>query len=266
MNEIHPEFGLAMTPSQYASEWERNAAAFSSAGHYKWMNDQLGDADKIIEVGCGSGASTEALLNDGRHVLVIESNQQCADVAYHRFNAKGIPAELIAIEQLPQLSTWQGAKLKIVVTDVLSPTLEQQLAPGSFDALVCWMTGTHPHHISEALEKPYKSLKKGDMALYRSAVQERCYRLGTHVIRSGGAVHVVDRAAIRSWSDKDWMREELAKTLSELAGPHYALAKVGCYLRRLNEGLNQSAIQYVVPASLEGSAELVLTSAVARLV
>lgn len=265
MNEIHPRFGQAMTAAQYSSEWERSAAAFSAAGHYTWMNERLGKADKIIEVGCGAGASTEALLSTGRQVLVIESNQSCADRTCERLNAKGISVELISVDQLSNLSAWQGLKVKIVVIDVLSSDLELHLQPGSFDALVCWMTGTHPHHISEILSKPYMSLEGGDMALYRSLVQERCYKLGNHAVKVGGGVHMVDRAMVRSWSDKDWMREELVTLLSTVAGPNYVLTKGDCYLRRLSEGLNQSAIKYVAqhPASVTG--EVVLTSTVAHL-
>lgn len=264
MNQIHPQFGVAMTPSQYATEWERSAAAFSSAGHYKWMSEQLGKAKRVIEIGCGSGASTEALLNDGRYVLAIESNRQCANLALQRLKEKGIFADEITIEQLSQLPPSQEAKLQIVVADVLSLDFDQ-ISPGTFDAIVCWMTGTHPHHISHALNKSYTSLGQNDMALYRTTIQDRCYELGTHVLKSEGVVHVVDRAAIRSWSDKDWMREELVKLHRSMAGSRYHLDKADCYVRRIVEGLDQSAIQYVVQLPPGATAEVVLTSAVVHL-
>lgn len=263
MNQIHPQFGVAMTPSQYATEWERSAAAFSSAGHYKWMSEQLGKAKTVIEIGCGSGASTEALLNDGRYVLVIESNQHCANRALQRFKEKGISAEEITVEQLSQLPSSQ-AKLQIVVADVLSLAVDQ-ISPSTFDAIVCWMTGTHPHHVSQVLNTSYMSLEPNDVALYRSTVQERCYELGTHVLKSEGVVHVVDRAAIRSWSDKDWMREEMVRLHRQMAGSQYHLDKSDCYVRRITEGLNKSAIQYVVQLPPNATAEVVLTSAVVHL-
>jgi 2-polyprenyl-3-methyl-5-hydroxy-6-metoxy-1,4-benzoquinol methylase len=264
MNQIHPQFGVAMTPSQYATEWERSAAAFSSAGHYKWMSKQLGKSERVIEVGCGSGASTEALLNDGRYVLAIESNRHCADLALQRLKEKGISAEEITVEQLSQLPLSEEARLQIVVADVLSLAIDQ-ISSGTFDAIVCWMTGTHPHHISQALNKPYTALEKSDMALYRSNIQERCYELGTRVLKSEGVVHVVDRAAIRSWSDKDWMREELVKLHRSMADTKYHLDKSDCYVRRITEGLNHSAIQYVVQLPPGATSEIVLTSAVVHI-
>jgi len=265
MTQVHPKFGKAMTSLQYAQEWQQSAEAFFSASHYNWMSEQLGDAKKVIEVGCGCGASTEALVRAGRQVLVIESNQHCAEIAYGRLNSKGIAAELISSDRLSDLLSWDGTGVKLLVEDVLSTELEQQLPHNWFDAIVCWMTGSNPEHIGVSIGKPYMQFDGSEMPMYRSKVQERCFELGLLAMRNKGIVHVVDRAVIRSWADKDQMRLELAQTLGATAGSRYSLAKSDCFLRKLTEGLNQSSIQYVarVPAGLEGV--FVLTSARANL-
>jgi hypothetical protein len=265
MTQVHPKFGMPMTSLQYAQEWQESAEAFFSASHYNWMSEQLGDAKRVIEVGCGSGASTEALVRTGRQVLVIESNQHCAEIADGRLSSKGIAAELISADRLTNLLSWDEAGVKLLVEDVLSTELEQRLPHGWFDAIVCWMTGSNPEHIGIAIGKPYMQFDGSEMPMYRSKVQERCYELGLLAMKSGGIVHVVDRAAIRSWADKDQMRLELAKTLGATAGSRYSLTKSDCFLRKLTEGLNQSSIQYMaqVPPGFEGV--LVLTSARAHL-
>lgn len=249
-----------MTALQYAEEWQQSAEAFSSAGHYNWMNEQLGDAKRVLEVGCGSGASTEALVTTGRQVLVIESNQACAEIANQRLTSKGIAVELISSDQLDDLVSWEDAGVKLLVIDVLSVEVEQRLPHSWFDAIVCWMTGSNPEHIGISIGKPYMQFDGSEMPMYRSRVQERCYELGAQIMNSQGIVHVVDRAAIRSWTDKDQMRLKLANAIGEAASSRYSVTKSDCFLRKITEGLNHSSIQYVaqVPRGFEGV--LVLTS------
>lgn len=265
MTQAHPKFGIPMNALQYAEEWQRSAEAFSSANHYAWMSDQLGDMKRVIEVGCGSGTSTEALVATGRHILVIESNQHCATISHDRLKSKGIPVEIISVGQLGSLVSWGEVGVKLLVEDILSTELEKQLPHGWFDAVVCWMTGSNPEHIGTSIGKPYMNFDGSEMPAYRQKVQGRCYELGARVLRGEGIVHIVDRAAISSWSDKDQLRLDLAKTLGSVAGARYSLSKDDCFLRKLTEGLSQSSIQYVsqVPAGSKGV--VVLTSARAHL-
>lgn len=254
-----------MTERQYADEWSRSADAFFSAGHYKWMCDQLGSANRVIEVGCGSGASTEALLALDRQVLAIESNSHCGDRTIERLRAKGISADPVSIDQLAGLTSWTATGVKVLVADALSPAIDEHLPANWFDAVACWMTGSNPEHISSVLGKPYTHFDGSEMSAFRLKVQQRCYNLGLRFLHDQGVVHVVDRAAIRSWADKDQMRKILADTFSTITEPHYTLTKTDCLLRKLTEGLNQSSIQYVgeLPPGVTGV--LVLTSARARL-
>lgn len=266
MSQVHPMFGVPMTALQYAEQWQQSAEAFFSAGHYNWMSDQLGDAKRIIEVGCGSGASTQALATADRQILVIESNQHCAESAFERLKSKGIVVDSISTDQLGDLVSWDSAGVKLLVEDILSPKIGARLPHSLFDAIVCWMTGSNPEHIGIAIEKQYILFDGCEMPAYRSKVQGRCFELGTQAMKSDGIVHVVDRAAIRSWADKDLMRLELATRLSDVAGPRYSLTKNDCFLRKLKEGLNQSSIQYVLQAPADFEGVLVLTSARAHLV
>ena len=266
MTQAHPKFGLPMTTAEYAAEWQRSADAFSSAGHYRWMNEQLGQAERVVEIGCGSGASTEALVAAGRKVLSIESNQPALQSAISHLRGKGLDVDEMDRGQWGAGPPWAGAVVKLVNRDLFDTELDQFLPGQSFDAIVCWMTGTHPEHIAQRLEVPYMEFDTSHMAEYRKKVQTRAYALGQKILKRAGVVQVVDRAAIRSWSDKDQMRTDLAAAQAELSGQGFAIAKTDCFLRKLTDGLSQSSIQYVahVPATFEGV--LVLTSSKARLV
>lgn len=265
MTQVHPKFGIAMNAHQYADEWQRNADAFFSAGHYNWMSEQLGEVKKVIEIGCGSGASTEALVMQGRQVLVIESNEYCAKKARERLNFKDYATELISVEHLADLSAWNDPGVKFLVVDVLSAELEQRLPADWCDAIVCWMTGSHPEHIGTVLGKPFMQFQGSEMPTYRSKIQGRCYELGIKAMKSEGVVHIVDRGAIRSWADKDQMRLELVNAQSIIAGSRYTLSRDDCLLRKLTDGLNHSSIQFLVPVQTDFGGVLILTSAKAHL-
>ncbi len=265
MSDPHPKFGVPMTATQYAAEWKRSADAFRTAGHYAWMDEQLGDAPQIMEIGCGSGASTLALAGSGRKVLSIESNRDSVEGALSLLASAGVSAEEVGLSQLGGLNVWTGSDVKIVHVDVFSKDFRNSLPPSSFDAILCWMTGTHPEHIGQCLGIPYLEFDGGEMARYRQKIQMTSYELGTLALKTSGLVQIVDRAAIRSWAQKDQMRTELSEMQSELAGPRFKITKADCFLRKLTEGLNQSSIQYVasVPAGFDGV--LVLTSSKARI-
>jgi hypothetical protein len=265
MSQLHPKFGIPMAAEQYAAEWQRSASTFSAAGHYVWMNQQLGEAPQVIEIGCGAGASTVALATAGRKVLSIESNTTAADAALDKLQTAGHEAERIEVSQLASLSSWTGASVKILNIDAFAPELLSNLPRTSFDAVLCWMTGTHPEHIAQRLDIPYLDFDGGEMARYRESIQARSYEIGQACLKPKGIVQVVDRAAIRSWAQKDQMRVKLSEMQNELAGARFTTSKADCFLRKLLDGLSQSNIQYIanIPPGFDGV--LVLASTKARL-
>jgi SAM-dependent methyltransferase len=264
MSNRHPQFGIAMTSVEYADEWARSAAAFRSAGHYAWMNQQLGNAMRVVEIGCGSGASTEVLAAPGRQVLCVESNASCIQSTQAYLKNKGINSDSISQQQCQSLANWAGSQVKLLEADILSPDLIEQLPSNAFDAIICWMIGSHPEHIGDHLKKPYLELGGSEMAGYRTLIHRRAYELGRRVLSPSGLVQIVDRGGIRSWSDKDQMRRELAARQVELASPGYEINREGCFLRKLTEGLNQSSIQYVANIPQGFTGVLVLMSSKAR--
>ena len=257
--------GRPMTLLEYAQEWQKSAEVIASANHYPWMCDQLGRMKRIIEVGCGSGTSTEALVAEGRQVLVIEANQHCASISHDRLLSKGIPVELILIDQLNNLASWENVGVKLLVEDILSNRLEEMLPHKWFDAIVCWLIGSNPEHVATSLGMHHLNFKGPEMSNYRLKVQKRCFDYGTRVLKNDGVVHIVDRAGISSWFDKDQLRTELAATLSSVAGSSYALSKGDCILRKLSDELKKSSVPYIAQTQPNFNGVVVLASVKAQL-
>lgn len=53
----------------------QTATAFASASHHAWMAEQLGCAERVLELGCGSVQGILALATSGRQVIALDSNQ-----------------------------------------------------------------------------------------------------------------------------------------------------------------------------------------------
>lgn len=233
-----------MTAPQYAAEWQKSATAFLKDGYYSWMDSQLGSVINILEVGCGSGASTLALAKPDTNVLSIESNQECIASAKSFLVGHGVDVEIIKLSDCANLFPWSGAKVKILHEDIFSSNIANALQQGGFDAIVCWLIGSHPGHISKNTGKPLSKFDGNETAQYRLNIHKRCYELGEKILSSSGLVHVVDRAFIRSTNDANFMSVQLAHHHSQLAGSSYAVSAADCKLKEL-PSLNQSNIQYV---------------------
>ena len=70
-----------LTEETYAKNWLTQSEYFYNSKYYSWMVDMLqkngAASGTLIEIGCGSGYSTLALLEAGYKVICIESNQFC---------------------------------------------------------------------------------------------------------------------------------------------------------------------------------------------
>lgn len=248
MTYTHPLFGIAMTEIQYANEWEENSRYFSDNGHYKWMLEQLGVAEFVLEIGCGAGASTLSLATAGRKVISIEVNQAASIAAKTKLEKNGISVELIYLTELRNFISWDGCQVKILCCDVFNDGVLKAIKGDSVDAIICWMTGSHPEHIANVLNLDYKDFEGGEMATYRTKVQSRCYELGSSTLKTAGIVHIVDRAAMMSWNDKEILRDVLVERQGELAGNSYSITKPDAFFRKMTSNFATSKIQYVAPS------------------
>lgn len=264
MTYVHPKFGIAMSESQYADEWQYNSQYFIESGLYEWMLEQLGRAEVVLEIGCGSGASTSKIASTGREVFSIEVNKEAANAAALNLKAAGHEVRVLSPHDLKNWAPRSGIRVNILCADIFDEEVANALQESTFDALLCWMTGSYPEHIASILNKPYQSFEGSEMAEYRTKVQQRCYAVGARVLKQGGVVHIVDRAAMRSWNDKDELRNILAETQGKHAGPNYQIGRGDTMFKRLAKPFNTSRIQYVAPAEARNAPVNVLVSSKAH--
>ena len=62
---------------EYAEQWEVSSKYFYDKKYYNWMQKKIENYNTILEVGCGTGYSTLALLENGHKVIALEKNNEC---------------------------------------------------------------------------------------------------------------------------------------------------------------------------------------------
>ena len=74
--------GTRMNNAQnYANQWDVSAQFFYEKGYYSWMAQRINKFQTVVEVGCGTGYSTLALVENGHKVIAIDKNRDCiADI------------------------------------------------------------------------------------------------------------------------------------------------------------------------------------------
>lgn len=173
------------TLAEFMAYWEAEGLAYVRRGDYDWMAAQQ-PGKRVLEIGCGVGYSTSALVARGAAVLALDSLTECLATTRER-----VPVGDLTLMQA-DLSA---------LTDAQRATI-QQFEP---DTLVCWLMGA-PAEITGAT--PTES---GQQAV--TAYREKMHRLVAELASELPTVqhlHLVDRTAI-PWQAKDIGRDTLLR-------------------------------------------------------
>jgi SAM-dependent methyltransferase len=195
---------LASARGRYATRWEFSSRHFFESGYYNWMADKVRERPAILEVGCGVGYSTLTLVQRGHSVIAIDENPDCLRSTKERLEAHGFSVSLrfrSDVEEAPQ-QTYEvrygrvpdGASANVILIegDMLNdPALKEWLSQTQqFDAVVCWLLGTHQYRATEHRFEEYGAT---DQFGFRILVQNAVYELADDVLKPNGILHVVDR-------------------------------------------------------------------------
>lgn len=196
----------------YIKSWGINSEGHLAQGHYSWMAERVKGFPRTLEIGCGVGHSTLALLQQGHTVVCVEENPQCIAATRKRLADEGFCVEVIARETpvsldenayrliYSEIPEAPEADCLLIEGDALNdPALEAWLErQPKFDAVACWLLGTHDARGHNAAV---------DLALmptayeHRIFVQNRVYEIADRILRSGGVLSVIDRAQTPTTQD-----------------------------------------------------------------
>ncbi|WP_367599360.1 methyltransferase domain-containing protein [Pseudomonas fulva] len=208
----HALYQLNRLRKAYIKSWGINSEGHLAQGHYTWMAERVKGFPRTLEIGCGVGYSTLALLQQGHTVVCVEENPQCIAATRQRLVDEGFCVEVISRETpvsldenayrliYSKIAEAPEADCLLIEGDALNdPALEAWLERQSkFDAIACWLLGTHDARGHNAAV---------DLALmptayeHRIFVQNRVYEIADRILRSGGVLSVIDRAQTPTTQD-----------------------------------------------------------------
>lgn len=113
---------------EYAEQWNKSAEYNYMNGYYSWMAEKLLGYETILEIGCGTGYSTLALLEKGFKVIAVDKNKECIDKAKVLLSAN------------PEYIN----NVIFVEADFIEDGIDVKLSfEMSFDIVICWNMGTY---------------------------------------------------------------------------------------------------------------------------
>lgn len=177
---------------QYALEWNNSAQYFYDHKSYKHLADHIRQFKTVLEIGCGTGQSTLALLEAGHSVIALDQNAHCIEKA----------KELVAnsgYEIKDSVDSLVSKTVCFIEIDVTTPEFEFEVLPQiAPDVVICWNVGSYwdKEKVEDAVPK---MLEYGLSAEQISANTESSYgelilwRTCAIAKAKACAVHIVDR-------------------------------------------------------------------------
>lgn len=212
------------TVGEFIAYWVAEGQNYARRGDYEWMAALL-PGRRVLEIGCGPGFGTQALMDRGLSVLVIDSLPECLSLTQSRVGQGNLQ---VLSAEVSDLSDAQRAEISA-------------FAP---DTIVCWLMGA-PASVTGA------SVSDGGQAVV--AYREKIHRVIAELASSLPTVdflHYVDRTVI-PWQAKDIGRDtllnyHLGKTLLDLP---FTAVRVNALYRKIEGGAAEmAAIRRSYPA------------------
>ena len=172
------------TVADFIGYWEDEGQGYVRRGDYEWMAS-LVPGQRILEIGCGVGFATQALLARGLTVLAVDTLAECLAATQARV---------------------QGQELGLLHAEVTALTTEQRARIEAFapDTVVCWLMGAPAETTGATATDAGQAV-----AAYREKIHRTVAELASS-LPSVRALHYVDRTAI-PWQAKDIGRDTLVR-------------------------------------------------------
>lgn len=172
------------TVADFLSYWETEGDNYVRHGDYEWMASLI-TGRRVLEIGCGLGFGTQALVARGLAVLAIDSLNECLSATVQRVHN---PNLRLARMDITQLEASQRSEI-------------ENFAP---DTVVCWLMGAPAEVTGAQLSDGGKAV-----AVYREKIHRAVAELSA-LLPSVNYLHLVDRTAI-PWQAKDIGRDTLVR-------------------------------------------------------
>lgn len=168
---------------EYADQWNVSAKHFYDKGYYSWMAQALDGLHTVVELGCGTGYSTLALVEKRHKVIAIDKNPDCIKKAKELLSDRGISDDSVIF----------------IEGDIAEDSFKNRIiSTFEFDAVICWNVGSYWNKEMIEFYLPYMleyglnrwQIAQNPESSYSELILWDACRLAK---AKGVAVHIVDR-------------------------------------------------------------------------
>lgn len=169
----------------YANQWSESAKYFYNKGYYGWMADKLNPYKTVVEIGCGTGYSTLALVEKGYKVIAVDKNSECLEKAKLLLSENGYTNDEVIF--------FEGD----IADDAIRTKLINQF---EFDVVICWNIGSYWNRQMMEYYLPYmieyglniQQIRANPESSYSELIIWYVCKLAKD---KGVAAHIIDRGA-----------------------------------------------------------------------
>ena len=178
---------------QYAEQWNTSAQFFYEKKYYQWMCEKLIGFKTVMEIGCGTGYSTLALIHNGHKVVAIDKNLEC----------------IMAAKKLTADNGYTEENVIFLEGDIADAHFrEQTLSRYACDIVICWNVGSYwnkqviQSYVPYVLEYGLNigQIKENPESSYSELIIWDACRI-SHV--TGVPIHIIDRSGEIITEDAD---------------------------------------------------------------
>lgn len=205
------------------ARWRNESAQMDRSGVYDWLTSRIA-GQRVVEIGCGFGASTAALVRAGKTVFALDNRMDCLEAT-----RESVPEATYGMVDIHQYD----ARLLVDLKD---------FAP---DAVVCWLAGAPAESLPKDVPASYAVMQ------HRLVLQQAAVRLAS-ALDCVQAIHLADRTAF-PWKMKDAGRQTMTKMIvsAVIADTPFTLSEADVQFRKLDVSpammAASGALQGVVP-------------------
>lgn len=204
--------------------WQKESSQLARAGIYDWLTSRI-SGQRILEIGCGFGASTAALVRAGKTVMALDNRMDCLESTQQR---------------VPE-ATYGLADIHHYDERLLDDLCE--FAP---DAVVCWLAGAPADSLPRDVPAAYAVMQ------HRLLMEQAVVRLAAR-LDTVQTVHLADRTAF-PWKMKDAGRQTMARMIGTAvcADSPFSLTEADIQFRRIEALLSAATTATSVGKALLG--------------
>lgn len=190
----------------YSKEWIKSSLEYDKKQFYHWCLNSIKGKEKILEIGCGGGISTDHILTDNHQVIAIDENPKMIEYAKAYLKSKGHNFNVLERERFifnnpiykidysKIVANIDGDNFLVEGDFLVDYRLDEWLSiHNDFDAVICWFIGVHGVIAANEGHRNLYDYKEHNPMIYRMNLHKELINRCGKYLKPGGIINIIDR-------------------------------------------------------------------------